>query len=157
MTVQNLVTTILSPELQASIIEKLQSIKADLASIVITLAPGEKKEHLSVGNVMLPFLDVANSAANNHPEILSPVFDKQEFNNDYALTKALVPIATLLAEIYSSVENTLHAANSDSMVEGLDVYSAVQQNEKKVPGLDVVAAEMRSFFKKPRRAGDDKK
>jgi len=62
-----------------------------------------------------------------------------------------LPIASQLAELTSSVQATLFAANSDCMVEALEVYAAVQQNKDKVPGLDTIAIEMREFFKKTRK------
>lgn len=155
MATQNLVSTVLSPEQQISILGKLKSIQQELEPIVISLKEADKRSHISVGNIMIPFLEVANSTANNHPEILPTVFDKEEFNKDFALTKSLVPIANLIEEINSSIQTTLYAANSDTMVEGLEIYSSVLQNEDKVPGLDVVAEQMRTFFKRPRKSKTD--
>jgi len=106
---------------------------------------------LKVGNVMLPFLEKAFNTVAEHPEILPSVFDKDEFIRDYQLTKDLVPISNLLNELTSAIENTLYAANSDCMVEALEVYAAVQQNKDKVPGLDVISAELKAFFKRSRK------
>jgi hypothetical protein len=150
MATQNLVSASISPELKTSIMAKLNGLKNDLG-FVVSLLPQQKNEYLKVGNVMLPFLDKAYNAATAHPEILSSVFDKDEFIKDYQLTKELIPIANQLSELTSAVEATLYAANSDSMVEALEVYAAVQQNKDKVPGLDTVAAELKAFFKKGKK------
>jgi hypothetical protein len=34
------------------------------------------------------------------------------------------------------------------MAQSLEIYSAVKQNRDKIPGLNVIADEMSSFFKK---------
>ena len=150
MALQNLVSASLTTELKSSIMAKLNGLKTDL-NFVISLLPEEKKEYLKVGNVMLPLIEKAHDAVTVHPEILPAIFDKEEFENDYKLTKDLLPIANQLAELTSAVQATLFAANSDSMVETLEIYAAVHQHQDKVPGLDTVAAEMKEFFKKTKK------
>ncbi|MFH1194554.1 MAG: hypothetical protein V1720_02500 [bacterium] len=150
MSTQNLVSAELTQELKDSINTKLAGLKTDL-NFVISLLPGDKRDYLSVGNVMLPFLDKAYEAAQAHPEILPAVFDKTEFEKDYKLTKDLAAIATQLAELNSSIQGTVHAVNSDTMVEALEVYATVQQNKDKVPGLDVTASELKAFFSRKTR------
>lgn len=150
MALQNLVSASLTPEQKSSITAKLNELKTDL-SFVISLLPEEKKEYLRVGNVMLPLIEKAHDVAALHPEILPAIFDKEEFEDDYKLTKDLFPIANQLAELTASVQATLFAANSDAMVETLEIYAAVQQHKDKVPGLDTAAGEMKEFFKKNKK------
>lgn len=151
MATQNLVSDVISPELKTSVLTKLSEIKNDL-DFLVTLLAEKKNDYLKVGNVMLPFLDKAYNVAATHPEILPAIFDKEEYAKDYQLTKDLVPIVNAVSELNSSLENTLYAASSDTMVESLEVYSVVQQNKDKVPGLDVVAAELKEFFKKNKKS-----
>ncbi len=147
MATQNLISASLTPETKAAIEEKLNGLKADLG-FLISMVTGERNEYIKVGNILLPFLDKAHGVAAAHPEILPAVFDKVEYDNDYRLTKDLYEIGSKIAELHSSVQATLFAANSDTMVESLDVYAAAQANQKKVPGLEVDVAEMKAFFKK---------
>jgi hypothetical protein len=147
---QNLVSAVISPELKTSIAAKLNGLKTDL-NFVVSLLPEEKNEYIKVGNVMLPFLDKAYSAAEAHPEILPSVFDKDEYAKDYQLTKDLTQIYNQLGELKSAVEATLYAAGSDTMVESLEVYAFVQQYKDKIPGLDVIANELKAFFKKSKK------
>ena len=156
MPAQNLVSAKLSPELKAAVMEKITGINADL-NFVISILAGEKNEYIKVGNVMLPFLDKAHNIATAHPEILPGVFDKEEYEIDYQLTKDLIPIAAGIAELNSSIQATLFAANSDTMVESLEVYAAAQQNQHKVSGLEVEVAEMKSFFKRSRKTKTEEK
>ncbi|MCL6099011.1 MAG: hypothetical protein M1391_10590 [Bacteroidetes bacterium] len=82
MCTQNLVSAVISPELKTSITTKLEGLKTDL-NFVISLLPEKKNEVLKVKNVMMPFLDKTYDAATSHPEILSAVFNKDEFVKDY--------------------------------------------------------------------------
>jgi hypothetical protein len=43
------------------------------------------------------------------------------------------------------------AVNSDTMSEALEVYAAVKQNKDKIAGLNVLAEEMGTFFKKTKK------
>ena len=36
-------------------------------------------------------------------------------------------------------------------MEALEIYAAVQQNKDKVPGLDVIAAQLKEFFKRTKK------
>jgi hypothetical protein len=150
MGIQNLISAVISPELKTSVMTKLTGLKTDL-SFVISISPEEKNDYLKVGNVMLPFLDKIYNAVEAHPEILPSIFNKDEFVKDYQLTKELVPILNSLAELTSAVQNTLYAANSDSMVEALEIYAAVQHNKDKIAGMDIIAAELKEFFKKSKK------
>lgn len=147
MATQNLVSAKLSPELKASIDQKLNGLKTDL-NFLVSMVKGERNEYIKVGNIMLPFLDKIHNIAAAHPEILPAVFDKEEYEDDYQLTKNLIPIAEGIAELHSSLQATLFAANSDTMMESLEIYAAAQMNQSKVPGLDAMVAELKVFFKK---------
>ena len=126
MASQNLVSAVISPELKSSITAKLDGLKTDLG-FVITLTPEEKNEYIKVKNVMLPFLDKAYDVVKAHPEIMPSIFDKDEFFNDYQLTKDLFPIANKLEEMAQSLSNTLYAANSDGSSRNLCSRSAEQR------------------------------
>ena len=153
MATQNLVSAKISPELKASIDQKLSGIKTDL-NFLISMVKGERNEYIKVGNIMLPFLDKVHNIAAAHPEILPAVFDKEEYENDYQLTKELVTIVERFAELNSSLQATLFAANSDTMMESLEIYAASQMHQDKVPGLDVNVAELKTFFKKKNKPKD---
>lgn len=150
MATQNLVSATLSAELKNSIVTKISELKT-LLNFTVSLLPEEKKELVKVGNSYLPFVDKAYRVASDHPEIIPSVFDKEEFVKDYQFAKDLSAIAALLDELNTSVDDTLCAANSDTMVAALEIYSAVQQNKDKVPGLDVANSELKEFFKKSKR------
>ena len=150
MASQNLVSVVLTEEKNTSINSHLAGLKADL-DFTVQLEPEEKQDYFKVGNAMLPFIDLAYRVVSDHPEILPGIFDKDEFEKDYQLAKALSPINANLNEITKAVDNTYFAAASDAMAAALEVYAAARQNQDKIAGLDVTASSMGEFFKKTKK------
>lgn len=101
-----------------------------------------------MGNAYLPFIEKAYQTIQAHPEIIPPVFNQDEFANDYQLLNALRPIFNQINELAESIQKTFTAVGSDAMVASPEIYSTVKQNKDKVPGLAATASEMAVFFKK---------
>jgi len=144
---QNLVSATLTEETKNQILAKLTEIKSAL-DFLLSLQPKEVRSLFKPGNTFAPLIDKAYQVVIDHPEILPSVFDKEEFIRDYQLSKDLTPIDNQINELSESVSKTLMAISSDALNGTLEVYAAVKQNKDKVPGLNVVAAEMAEFFKK---------
>ena len=96
-------------------------------------------------------------AAQSHPEILAPIFDKEEFARDWEFYKALRPIADQISELLLCVEKSMAAAGGDALSASLEVYTEVKQNKSKIPGIQVIADNMSAFFKKTRKKKTDEK
>jgi hypothetical protein len=150
MAVQNLISAAIPAETKTDVMQKLADVKKKL-SFLLTLQGDEIQGLFKAGTGYAPFLEKAYNAANSHPEILPGVFNKEEFNKDYQLSKDLTAIVNMVNELADSLQNTLIAVNSDAMAEALDVYSAVKLNRDKVPGLNIIADEMAEFFKRTRK------
>ena len=115
-------------------------------NFLLSLQPKEIKSLFKAGNWFAPFIDKAHLAAADHPEILPQVFNSAEFKQDCQLSKDLTAIVTQINELAESLEKTLIAVNSDALSGALEVYAAVKEHRDKVPGLNVMAAEMAEFF-----------
>ncbi len=146
---QNLISATLSVEDSADVQKSLSDAK-DKLSFLISLQSEDVATIFKVGNAYLPFIDKAYQTVLAHPEILPPVFDKQEFLRDYALLSNLRPIFNQINELAEGIKKTFMAVGSDSLLSALEVYDAVKQNKDKVPGLAVTADEMAVFFKRTR-------
>jgi hypothetical protein len=145
MSSQNLISATLAEETQTEILQALAEIKGKL-NFLITLQPEEIRTLIKAGNGFAPLIEKAFLVANEHPEILPPVVDIDEFKKDYALIRALTIITNQVDELADGLKNTLIAAKSDAMVGTLEIYTAVRQHRDKVPGLNVIADEMAEFF-----------
>lgn len=144
---QNLISATLSAQDATEVQQSLSDAKAKL-SFLLSLQTDDVITLFKVGNVYLPFIDLAYQTVIAHPEILPGVFDKDEFIRDYTLLSALRPIFNQMNELLESLQKTFMAVGSDAMIEALEVYSAVKQNKDKVPGLAATAEQMAVFFKK---------
>lgn len=146
---QNLISATLPAEDAVEVQQNLAAAKAKL-SFLLSLQTADVATLFKVGNAYLPFIDKAYQAMVAHPEILPPVFDKDEFTRDYNLLSTLRPIFTQISELAESIQKTFTAVGSDTLVASLEVYGAVKQNKDKVPGLAITANEMAVFFKRTR-------
>lgn len=144
---QNLISATLPAADAADILQSLTAAKSKLP-FLSTLQATDIKYLFKVGNAYLPFLDRIYQVVINHPEVLPPVFDKEEFLRDYELVNSMRPIFNLVNELAEGVQKTFFAASSDAMVSAFEVYAAVKINKDKVPGLSVISDEMSEFFKK---------
>ena len=150
MAAQNLVSASIDAQTKTDILQKLSDIKSKLG-FLLTLQPDEIQSIFKAGNGYAPFIEKAHNAVNGHPEIMSGVFDAEEFKRDFQLSKDLTAISDQVNQLADSLQNTMLAVNSDALAAALDVYSAVKLNKDKVPGLNVVANEMAEFFKRTRK------
>jgi len=146
---QNLISATLSAADAAQVHEDLADIKSKL-SFLLSIAPSDVQGLVKVGNTFIPFLDLANQTVVNHPEILSGVFDKEEFLRDYALFNSLRSIYNQINELAESIQKTYIAVGSDTMNASLEIYAAVKQNKDKVPGLEFTSSQMAEYFKRTR-------
>jgi hypothetical protein len=122
--------------------------------LLVTLDADQIRSLRKVSNGFRPFLDKAHAVATTNREILPQVFPYDEFIRDYELGNALGPVLDEIEKLASAVRDTVLAANSDALVEAMEVYSAVKVHRNKVPGLDVAHDNLAVFFQKTRRKPD---
>ena len=144
---QNLISATFPAEDAADVQQNLAAAKAKL-SFLLSLQTEDVVTLFKAGNAYLPFIDKAYQTMQAHPEIIPPVFNQEEFAQDYNLLSTLRPIFTQVDELAEGVRKTFIAVGSDALVAALEVYSAVKQNKDKVPGLASTADEMAVFFKR---------
>ena len=146
---QNLISAGLSPEDEKAVRDALAVIKTKMP-FLSTMQKADVSAYFKVGISYQPFLEKAYQTVMAHPEILPPVFNKEEFISDHHLFTTLTPIYNQVQELAEGLQKAITAAGSDSLVAALEVYAAVKQHKDKVPGLSVMHDEMLPFFKKTR-------
>ena len=153
---QNLISATLTAEDAAEVQQLLAAIRAKLPVFEGNIT-AQSVPFLKLGNAYLPFIDEAMRATQSHPEILAPIFDKEEFARDWEFYKALRPIADQIGELLLCVEKSMAAAGGDALSASLEVYTEVKQNKSKIPGIQIIADNMSAFFKKTRKKKTDEK
>lgn len=153
MSSQNLVSASISPETKKDVLEKISGVKISL-DFLLSLQGEDIAALFKPGNGYAPFMELAYNTANSHTEIMSNVFNLEEFKKDYLLYKDLSIISSQVNELAKGLENTLIAVGSDSLQEALEVYDAVKKNQDKVSGLNAIAEDMAPFFKKTKKKAE---
>lgn len=146
---QNLISASLSTEDVESINQAINTLKEKMP-FLSSIQKAEINKLFNIGTNYLPFLDLAKQVADSHPEILSGVFNKEEFDKDYLLFKSIQPISQQIAQLNEGSQKALAAVGSDSLDAALEIYAAVKQNKDKVAGLSVTYEAMAAFFKRGR-------
>ena len=151
MATQNLVSATLSDAKRKSIMDLLAAIRKDM-DFLITLKTNQVQTLFKLKNNYVPFVDMAYNVMNEHPEIMSNIFEQDEFRKDYELSKDLALIVAAVRQLCDTLLDTQLAVNSDAINNALEVYAAVKQHRARLPGLNDVFTQMSQFFKRARKA-----
>lgn len=144
---QNLISAELTAEQFTAILDDFTQLREQMP-FLIAMNANQKKRIAKMGEVYKPFVELAIGVVNEHPNIISPLFDKLEFLRDFKLYQNLTEIYEKSVALTEALDNTILAAGSDSFKESLQVYGAVFANKDKVPGLEDIAARMSAYFEK---------
>ena len=107
-------------------VDKILAGIADLHQslpFLIDLTLEERQGMLKFGDRSQPFVNKAVALVGQHPEILPPNFNRQDFLMDAALIEALYPVRLALEHLLGQVQDTLYAAGSDAYSGALHVYT----------------------------------
>ena len=140
----------------------LDAVKTAIATInsklpfLVTLDKSEKQSLVKLGSRSADFVADCSSAVATFPAILPASFDKNEYNKDTSLFKALSEIKLQLDSLCEKVNDTYTAVGSESMQASLEVYAYVQTAKDRTPGLKNVADKLKERFKGQgrKRSGD---
>lgn len=150
---QNLISAVLPANDVTEILQNLAAIKAKMP-FLSALQATDVSSLIKLGNAYRPFIDKVYQVVVTHPEILSPVFNKEEFLKDYELFKTMTPVLTQIEELAEGARKTQIALGSDLMSAGLEVYAVVKLNKDKVSGLSATHDELGIHFRKTKMKTD---
>ena len=151
-----MVSASLSAEVKADVLHSIADVRSKL-NFLLNLQTEDVTGMIKAGKEMLHFLDACHDVAANHPEILSPIFNRAEYDRDYQLARDLAPVADAVYQLWEALNHTLTAARSDTLVASLDVYAAGKLNRDKVPSLNSVMDRLATYFKRAPRSAVAKK
>jgi hypothetical protein len=146
MPYQNIDAVISPAELQA-VRDAFATINQKLPFLV-TLTAAERRTVFKAGPDSLSFVENAQVAAKNNPDILPASFDNAGFQKDVDLFAALTELNSLAASIASQIDDTRMAVGSEAMQEAGQIYKYVQAAAKTTPGLKTVADQLGERFKR---------
>ena len=146
---QTNITTTLTPAQIRGVTDKLRLLQAKLPPLV----PLTKEERMRAGRLgekNLAFLSNCAAAVGDNTSILPESFDAAEFQRQVALTLALQDCVSVLNQITSDVQDTLHGVGSDAVRTSKVVYSYVKTAAHHTPGLKLTAERLSGHFSRAR-------
>ena len=146
MPYQNISATVTDADVQA-IKDAVATIQQKLPFLV-SLTPDERKSIFKTGQNSLSFVQNAQQAAQNNPDILPKSFDAAEFASDVTLFAVLTDITTTVAQLASEIDDTRLAVGGEAMKEATQVYNYVKTAATMTPGLKPVADQLGQRFQK---------
>ena len=146
MPYQNISATVAAADLQA--VKDAIAIIQQKLPFLISLTPDERKSILKTGPNSLSFVQNAQQAAQNNPDIFPKSFDVTEFASDVTLFAVLTDINTAVAQLGSSIDDTRMAVGGEAMKEATQVYTYVKTAAASTPGLKPVADQLGQRFQK---------
>ena len=150
MHARHLVSASLSADIQNTVLQKLSEIRG-LLGFLVTLDPEQAKILQKTTSGLAPFIANTYGFTVSHPDLLPNSLSMEEYAKDIHLVQDLHPIHHQVKGLEQSLNYTLIAANSDALVQSLDVYSAVKQHSTKSPRCAAAQKELSMYFQLGRR------
>jgi hypothetical protein len=112
----------------------------------VVLEDAEKQSLVKLGSKSLDFVEDANRATKNFPQVFPSSFNTVEFDKDTALFKAMSNVKIIIEALAKKIEDTHMAVGSEAMVTSFEVYALIGAQKDRVPGLKAVWEKMRERF-----------
>lgn len=132
----------------ASITTAIGTIKGIL-DFLINLTPEERRTFSKMGDQGFSYVTKSMDYANANPHIIPATLSYAEGRKDLDLVNALRPIWNQLMQLAEMVDDTKMAAGIEAKEFADKFYELVKMNASmNVPGMDVVAADLGTFYEK---------
>jgi hypothetical protein len=130
-------------------IEKIDEV---ISSFAVNLSPEESSSLVKIGPLNVSFVERSYQYTLELQNLLPPYFDVQEFKRDWDLYNHLKTVIRLLDPVMQKIHETCVAAGSEALAGARSFYRLVKEgNNNNTPGLDVVEAELKKLYRKPRK------
>ena len=146
MSYQNISATVSAADLQA--VKEAVALIQQKLPFLVNLTADERKGLFKAGPNSLSFVQNAQQAAQNNPDIFPKSFDVAEFASDVNLFAVLTDLNTLVAQLASEIDDTRMAVGGEAMKEAAQVYNYVKAAAATTPGLKPIADQLGQRFQK---------
>ena len=143
----NLISTSLSDEAHAAVIDSIKAIETQIP-FAITLPVEEKVALPGVGIKTVEFIDKTYEYALKNPTLVPQFLDMVEYEKDTKLTTQLRTIMNHLVPLVDKINDTLALVGSEAYSSSRIFYHHVKNAARgNVPGASSVAKELSKRFK----------
>lgn len=123
---ENRISVVIPQDVQDSIIANLQAVKAALAPFLHPLKDEDRKKLSKIGDKSLPFVQKCTEYAATNGEFLPKYVDLGEMQKDVTGFTAVNPIANLLDQLTSDVDDTKVLLGSEGYEAARAYYASVK-------------------------------
>jgi len=125
---------------------KLNEIN-ELLPFLIDLTTEERKSGSKIGPNRRDFVNEMRDVANDHPEILPPIFDKDRFIKAVIQEKPLDDFEKLISGICEKISDTHLDVGRIAFTDALNVYKYLNN----VQGMDELQKKAKKYFEKAKK------
>ncbi|GAA4275500.1 hypothetical protein [Aquimarina mytili] len=147
MSQENQISVVIPQDVIDNITNKLQECKNDLAPYLQALTANDRSGLFKMGDKSLPTVQKVKSYAETNPEFVPGYMDTQEFLKDETVVSQLTPIANILEQLFSDVDDTRLLAGSEALQAALLYYGQIKEaNKKGVKSAKPIYEDLRQRF-----------
>lgn len=122
-------------------------IATRLGPYLIALTAAERMTLPKTADKTIPFVEKTIGYTDNHPELVPPFMNLDNFRRNYTMHRTLARLIHPLTGIVSNMSDTLVAAGCDSFRGALQFYDSVRLAARhNVPAAQVIYEDLRQRF-----------
>jgi hypothetical protein len=152
---QNKVTTILTPEVSAKVIESVQHIQNDLP-FLIELSPVESKRMTRMEAGRIDFVRRAHLQARANEKLRPQFFEIDEMEKDLNFCQAFDKVITVVESLLKQMQDTQNQAGHEAYSAALEIYNITKRGTTLgIPGAQLAYEDLKIMFAAVRRPNKD--
>ncbi|MDR1606443.1 MAG: hypothetical protein LBS41_04950 [Streptococcaceae bacterium] len=125
----------------------VEQAKQLLKPYVVVLTARDRSNLLKMGNKTLSFVAKAHELAKQHPEVVPPFVNLDDFTKDFNDATSLLPFIVSCQELANIASDTAMVAGSEAYTSSLAIYQTAKTASKlRISGAREVAEELKERF-----------
>lgn len=151
MSTKNQISVEIPETVIASVLQKLNACKTELAPYMQGLTADERRDLFKMGDKTVSTVQKTQSYTETNPEFIPTYMDVSEFNRDVNVVNQLKPIEDLVQQLGVDVSDTRMLAGSEALQQALLYYGQVREADSKgVPSSRAVYEDLQARFSRKR-------
>ncbi len=147
MSNSNQVNMEIPAEVIVTALEKLNSVKRDLAPYMHALSNEDRQSLFKMGDKTLATVVKTQSFTVTNPEFVPSYMNLNAFNQDIAVANQLRPILDLVNQLATDVSDTAMLAGSEALEQALMYYGQVREaDSRKVESSRAIYEDLKPRF-----------
>lgn len=153
MSTNNQINIDLPSDIVQNAIAVIQDSRKALALYLQALTPEQRQTIFKMGDKTVATVSKVKGYLTTNPEFTPKYMDDLEFNKDEDVVAQLTPLANLLKQLHSDIEDTIMLAGSEALVASMLYYGSVKEAALKgVPTAKPIYEDLQARFSKSKQS-----